>query len=857
MHSSVAELFGLYRASTKQDRKQIRMMAARKNNDIIISLSVTVTLITLFFLPADYFLFRSSARSFNICCRTANIIYSAVSLYSFIVNFVLRKKTDRWYILLNFTTYLYSFATTAWGGAIAYFQTAESGRPEITIYFICLFVIASVFYLNSLILLPLIAASSAVFFTMLHLNLGIPSDQLYMPELFGFTLAGILADLIRNASLIHEFKLKRQISGYLQELEDARIEADNANAAKSSFLATMSHEIRTPMNAIIGLTEMTLRLDVPARAREYLRQVKSAGRSLLTIINDVLDFSKIESGRLDIISDDYDIAALLADTDSLVKVRIGNKPVALEMYIDPGIPHLLHGDEVRIKQILLNLAGNAAKFTENGHIAVKTGFIPSENGKITLTIRVEDTGSGIKPEDLAKLFKSFSQVDKAKNHKKEGTGLGLAISKRLTELMGGTIGVESEYGKGSCFHFEIPQTVTESASVASLYSSAFSGASSGTLFLLDMDLLQHDAEFVRKFDTAEDTSSEIIIPSAEILVVDDNGVNLQVARGLLEPYKCRVDEVSTGLLAIKAVQQKQYDIVFLDHMMPDMDGIETEQRIRHLTEGEDGSPFIQPVIIALTANAAGGAKDLFLSNGFDGFLAKPIDVAELDICLRKYIPAAKQQKTDLSEAAQKHSGQAPVIASLDTESGIKNTGSAANFDSVLHTYLAAMDETAEKISSFAADAAAGKNGALHEYTILVHALKSSSRIIGASELSALAARLEQCGNKGDTAAVVSETPKLLSMYRALEQPVASYFREKEKNAAPLLPEMNSTEFNTLLSEIRSAVAKNSLEGAEKALAEIKKHDISGPHQKLVADLSEAVENIDFDTCSALLKDTVH
>ncbi|GBU23492.1 sensor kinase [Fibrobacteria bacterium R8-3-H12] len=380
-------------------------------------------------------------------------------------------------------------------------------------------------------------------------------------------------------------------------MEDLKI----ASKAKSDFLAKMSHEIRTPMNAIIGMAELALREQTSDAAREHIITIKQAGANLLSIINDILDFSKIESGKLGIVPSNYLFSSLIKDVISIIKMRIVGSNLSFVVDIDPNIPNSLFGDETRIRQALLNVLSNAVKYTKKGFISF------SASGEITgdtvlLTIEIADSGIGIKPEDLKKLFGEFVQVDMASHKGVEGTGLGLAITKNLIKMMNGDISVQSEYGKGSTFTIKLPQKIRSDES---------------------LDIAKNDSIAI-KFSA----------PKAKILVVDDMGTNLKVAEGLMRPYKMQIDTCLSGIEAIEKIKADNYDLVFMDHMMPEMDGIEATKIIR---ETHANLP-----IVALTANAVSGTREMFLSNGFNDFLSKPIDIVKLNSILEKWIPKEKQ-----------------------------------------------------------------------------------------------------------------------------------------------------------------------------------------------------------------------
>lgn len=396
------------------------------------------------------------------------------------------------------------------------------------------------------------------------------------------------------------------------QIQEEKKKVEEANAAKSIFLSNISHEIRTPMNAIVGMTEIILRTDMTQEQKEYLSNIKSSGNALVAIINDLLDISKIEAGKMELVENVYDLKSVLSDIRMIIMNRIGSKPIELLYEIDDDLPDQLLGDEIRIRQVIINLMNNAVKFTQKGYVKLEVKIRECAEDEIHIHFSVSDTGQGIRKEDTKRLFEAFEQVDIKKNQGKEGTGLGLAISSQLIEMMGGKLEVNSEYGVGSEFYFTIPQKKVLSD---------------------ERDRERHQ-ENVMNF----------VAPDARILIVDDNEINLAVASGLLEPLQMHIDTAMNGREAIDMIQKNKYDLVFMDHMMPDMNGVEATKYLRQMQD-----EYYQKVpVIALTADAIRESQKLFADVGMNDFTTKPIDMLQICQVLRKWLPKNLVIKTQKS-----------------------------------------------------------------------------------------------------------------------------------------------------------------------------------------------------------------
>ena len=566
---------------------------------------------------------------------------------------------------------------------------------------------------------------------------------------------------------------------YVDGLIDMSRKADMANSAKSDFLANMSHEIRTPMNAIVGFAELCLK----EKNYCYAADIKTAAKNLVSIINDILDISKIEAGKLELVPSVYDTGEMLNDIVSIIYVQLDKKKnLDFKIDIDRRIPRKMYGDEVRLKQILINLLGNAVKFTSNGSISFSVKELSRMGDSVSLMFKVADTGMGIKKEDMPKLFENFRQVDTRRNRKIEGSGLGLPISKTLAEKMDGSITVESEYGKGTVFTVVLTQKISDPSPIAKL---------------------------AAKTAAPEEKDRILRAPEAHVLVVDDNKVNLNVTAGLLTSYGIKADLADSGAAAIDMINSAYYDLVFMDHMMPDLDGVDTTKIIR--SRGDAYSTELP--IIALTANAVNGAKEMFLESGFNDFISKPIQIPLLEKILEKWLP--EQMVTYVETSAQTTganvSGNSDifgveeesaadndiVIPNVDVMSGLNLCG--GNIDAylaILKTFMETSEESILRIETYA------HSRDYRNYTTEVHGLKSSSLAIGAKGLSEMAKALEQAGKDEDYRQIAEETPALIARFSEIAENIKP-FVETEKPESGNKPQIDA---DTLKAELGKALA---------------------------------------------------
>ena len=610
------------------------------------------------------------------------------------------------------------------------------------------------------------------------------------------------------------------------------LQTEDANRAKTNFVSNMSHEIRTPMNSIVGITEILLRSRHSPKEQEYLLNIQSSGRVLLTIINDVLDCSKMEAGKMQLFDEPYDTCSLFHDLRISMENRIGHSGLELIYDIDQDIPCKLKGDMGRIRQVIINLVNNAIKYTEKGSVRFSVHVRQKNTDKVMLYYEVADTGIGIRKEDQKILFDAFQRVEMDRNRYVEGTGLGLTISQNLVNMMGGVIEVESEYGKGSRFFFTIEQTIIDPTPVSAVN---YNGQKDNV--------------------TEKEAECLFIAPEAHILLVDDNELNLVVAKELLKPLRMQIDTAENGLQAVKMVRGSQYDLVLMDHMMPVMDGIEAAKAIRALPEDK----YQKLPIIALTANAMVDARKEFLNAGMNGFVAKPIDFARICNQLKLWLPkdlvrdvpkeeAKKLLADDLSD--REIQPEDPQMG-FSFEEGVKHCGSTAALMKTIRIFYRTIDSKANKIEQCL------KEGLISDYVIEVHALKSSALLIGAVPLSEAAKELEDYGKQGKTEVLEEKTPDVLTMYRDLKNILRPY-AEKEEDAKK---EFSDGEWITALQQIHQCIEQFDLDGVDQIMEQLEEYQVPECIRESMDQLRVYVADVSLeeimeltDTMTGLLRD---
>jgi signal transduction histidine kinase/CheY-like chemotaxis protein/HPt (histidine-containing phosphotransfer) domain-containing protein len=578
--------------------------------------------------------------------------------------------------------------------------------------------------------------------------------------------------------------LAAALSMVLLHIAAGQTEAESVNRAKSAFLAVVSHEIRTPMNAILGITEIQLQnTALSSDTTEAFGKIYTAGYTLLGIINDILDLSRMEAGKVELMHAKYEIASLLSDTVQVNMVRIGGKPITFKLQVDEHMPSALFGDELRIKQILNNLLSNAFKYTRVGEVtlAVSAEYAPDEEegSGLTLVCSVSDTGLGMTTEQVARLFDEYSRFYLEANRAIEGIGLGMTITRQLVHMMDGEIFVESEPGKGSTFTVRLPQDH------------------------IGADRLGRElAESLQQFKVTPHLKTAQIVrepmPYGSVLIVDDLETNVYVSRGLMAPYGLSIDTALSGFEAIEKIRGgREYDIVFMDHMMPGMDGVEATSILRDLG-------YTRP-IVALTANAVAGQADMFLEKGFNGFISKPVDLRQLNVVLNRMI--RDKQPPEVVEAARRQKGgrladDRAFHPSLDPQLAdifLRDAGKVAATLEAMHTNQYRRDDD------------------VHMFVVNVHAIKSALANIGEAELAAFAHKLEQAGRKKDIAVMSEEIPAFLDALRE----VIAKVKPQEEDAGSGTTDEDLAYLRENLFLVHAACATYDKKAAKDALAALR------------------------------------
>lgn len=629
-----------------------------------------------------------------------------------------------------------------------------------------------------------------------------------------------------------------------QKLNDTLIQLEQANHAKDDFLAHMSHEIRTPINGILGLNEMILRKTKEEETRSYALDVKSATDTLYKLINDILDFSRIASGKMEIIMTEYETVGLLRDIRNMLFNKAEGKGLKFLYEISPDLPKTLLGDDIRIKQVLINLINNGIKYTKKGSICLRVwGEKQGESQLIHYEVR--DTGVGIKEEEMSKVFEAFERVDKQNTREIEGAGLGMSITTNLLHLMDSEIELESEYGKGSTFSFAILQKVVDATPIGKQNWS--------------QEIKQSNYEYQTK----------IYAPEARILFVDDNAINRKVFRGLLAGIGSKVTDLESGMECLKEIKEKKYDLIFLDHMMPQLDGIETLKRIQREEHFCKKTP-----VIALTANAVIGMREKYLEEGFDDFLSKPIIPEQLENMLVRWLPKELQKavpdkgvqelsvdepsenvedamlKKELAQINQQSVESLPESAEIDWKIGLLHMKEVAMLREIAIDFYKNIDRELELLESLIPNLS--KKECLDRYRIEVHALKSTAASIGAMQVSSFARSLEAAAKANNLGRVASLHPIFTETMYELK----CVLKELVKDDTGLDKRIELSEITTILQQLQNSLKEREYDAADECMEKIKAYSYEPKTQQKIDQLDLCVMNLEAENGIAVILELI-
>lgn len=618
------------------------------------------------------------------------------------------------------------------------------------------------------------------------------------------------------------------------ELEAAKSAAEKAEYARDIFLANMSHELRTPINTILGLNELILRESQEEAVKEYARDIRQAGNILLALVSDILDFSKLEADKMELTEGIYDVSSLLNDLINSISVQQRRKKLDLVLEIAEDIPYKLFGDEIHIRQIIGNLLSNAVRYTEKGRITLHLSWKELPKDSIEIYVIVKDTGIGIKEEDIPKLFKAFQRMDSTVRSKDDRTGLGLAITQRLIEMMGGKLEVQSVYGKGSAFSFKIVQKVVDREPLGDF-----------------------EKQYRDSLRSIEDYHEKFIAPMGRILIVDDNAMNLAVAQGLLKGTRLQIDVAASGEECLELIKRKTYHLICMDHMMPVMDGVQTLHAIRAL----EGNPSRDIPVIALTANAVAGARELYLKEGFQDYLTKPIDADKFENMLIEYLPSNVVYLTnnrDINDEYEKSreegDGEFDIresqlyLMGFNLRNGLRYMGGdKALYGKVLRDFHSILQEKETALKDFL------QKGDMPGYTIIVHSLKGNARNVGADDLADEAFELEKMAKAGQLEDVTVRSPILFSMMNTMRNSLRVYLEtedagEKTQQEAPEESAGKITEEDWVraLQELAARLDDFDGESAASKLRELKRYDRPESDKKMLRLCEKAIKDYAYD-----------
>ena len=625
---------------------------------------------------------------------------------------------------------------------------------------------------------------------------------------------------------------KKELKQKNVELEKAITAVEKAESARDVFLANMSHELRTPINTILGLNELILRECHEDAVREYALDIRQAGNHLLTLVSDILDFTKLEAGKMELKDSMYDVSSLLNDLINGISIQLRKKKLDLELDIAQDIPHKLSGDEIRLRQIISNLLSNAVKYTDQGKVTLHLGWSRVGEDEIELEIAVKDTGVGIKEKDISKLFGVFQRMDTITKSKNEsGTGLGLAITNRLVEMMGGKMEVQSAYRKGSEFSVKIVQKVVDSAPLGDF-----------------------EKQYNESLHSAKNYKQKFIAPMGRVLIVDDNAMNLAVAQGLLKETRLQVDVAGSGEECLELLKRKTYHIICLDHMMPVMDGVETLHAIKKL----EGNPSVDTPVIALTANAVAGAREMYLKEGFQDYLTKPIDAEKFESMLIKYLPDnvvyLTEEQTGTGGKEQENEAEIGTLESklggmgIHVRNGLRYMGNdMALYGKVLQDFQVILKEKEDALRDFL------KKRDMPGYAIIVHSLKGNARNVGADDLADEAFELEKMSKAGQLEDVEVRSPILFNLMKNIRKDLKAYLDSENKtakknagSAEEAKIKITDDDWKQALRELAGRLDDFDGDSVNEKLEELKKYDRPESDKKMLRLCEKAVKDYAYD-----------
>ena len=624
-------------------------------------------------------------------------------------------------------------------------------------------------------------------------------------------------------------------------MEGEKQQAISASEAKARFLAHMSHEIRTPINAVLGMDAMILRESREIPIKEYALDIQNAGQSLLALVNDILDFSKIESGKMELLPEEYDFSSMIHDIFNMISIKAEAKDLKMQLHVDEMLPSRLYGDDVRIRQVLVNLLNNAVKYTQKGCVTLTVSG-ERKDGTVNLHFLVEDTGIGIRQEDIVKLFVEFERIEEQRNRNIEGTGLGMNIVVQLLKMMESYLDVESTYGEGSRFSFDLEQKI------------------------VDEDPIGNLEERIRQQTRTYSYQAALVAPEARVLVVDDNAVNRKVFSNLLKETQIQIFEAGGGEECLELVRENYYDVIFLDHMMPDMDGIEV---LRCMKSWKEDYPCRNTPVVVLTANAIVGAREMYLAEGFDGFLSKPIIPDKLEKMLLQFIPderiAAVAVGTNIQEEAgirinEKESEveentrlsveDFPEIAGVDWEYGLQHLkDEQLLWNTIIDCYYS-MEADAAFLEELYPDVT--NPDICNQYRVRIHSMKSSVAMVGAIYMSGVAQMLEYAARDGQREIIRQVTPLFLNEWRELRNMLSFAATEKDTEICKKrqVDKKMIHEFLRLLSD---ALENMDVDAADELLEHLRQYDFPEEFKAWMEELTIAVERLDKEKVEELRK----